>query len=239
MDLSLRPYLLKVIIDKISFITKDSVVQDLIFPFILYIAMSLLIVIVFRIYDYIWIKLNPGLKRHLGNILMRRMMSHSVDILNNNFAGNLANKIKDVMSGVPDLVKLIVQKFFSSFLAMIIAVATIVTINYKFSLLLFAWITIFTTGTFFFMKNAKNLCNKAAEVRSTVVGQMVDILSNMISVHLFAAKGNESKGLKFHLDNRVIADQNRDWCVSLYVRFSRIIFCYLPSYCIHFTYTRF
>ncbi|MDP5370048.1 MAG: ATP-binding cassette domain-containing protein [Pseudomonadota bacterium] len=44
------------------------------------------------------------------------------------------------------------------------------------------------------------------------MGQIVDILTNIMSVHLFAAKSIETQKLKIHIDDYVVADQRRDWC---------------------------
>lgn len=210
-EISLKPYLLKVIIDKTHLLNNDNIIQELGGIISAYLGISLLLTIVFRFYDYIWLKLNPGLKRDIGNVLMNKMMLHSMEMLNNHFVGNLANKIKDVMSGTPDLVKLFIQEFLSNLLALIFAIFTLSTINYKFSILLSLWIMIFTSGSFILSKFAKILCIKAAEVRSIFMGEIVDILGNIMNVHLFATRENESNRIKARLDDYVIADQRRDW----------------------------
>ena len=193
-------------------INAKMAIAELSGPAIFYCSMSLLIGVIFRLYDFIWLKLNPNLKRHIGNILMQKMMEHSQTLFQNHFAGNLANKIKDVMSSVPDLLKLVIDHFFSHILALFIAVFTVWTIDYKFAVLLAIWLLVFIIGTSCFVGRAKKLSAAAAEVRSTVVGQIVDILTNIMSVHLFAAKRIETQKLKIHLDDYVVADQRRDWC---------------------------
>ncbi len=138
------------------------------------------------------------------------------------------------MSGVPDLVRLGINHFYGHSLALIIAIITVWTINYTFSFLLSLWIVIFIIGSIFFSKRAKTLCRNAAEVRSTVVGQMVDILSNMMSVHLFAAKKTELKKLTSHLDEYVIADQRRDWLFLYLFLFQGLSFVAYEICCIIF-----
>lgn len=210
-DLSLRPYLLKLIIDRLPNIQVSDINQHLLPPIVLYIAMSLILVIVLRLLDYLWLQLNPRLKRHAGDILVKMMMNHSITLFQNQFAGNLANKVKDVMSGIPDLVKLVIQNFFSNILAVCIAVFAVWSINFSFSLLLLGWVFIFTLGSTSFIKKAKRLCEDSAAIRSRVVGYMVDIFSNILSVNLFCTKNNESSRLMTHLDDYVVADQKRDW----------------------------
>ena len=210
-DLSLRPYLLKLMVDRLPNVQAADINQQLLPLIVFYLIMSLLLVIMFRFYDFIWLQLNPRLKRHVGDILVKMMMDHSITLFQNQFAGNLANKVKDVMSGIPDLVKLVIQQFFSNFLAVCIAVFAVWTISSTFSFLLLGWVLIFTAGSALFVKKAKLLCEDSAAIRSKVVGYMVDIFSNILSVNLFSAKKNESSRLMVHLDDYVIADQKRDW----------------------------
>ena len=204
-DLSLRPYLLKLMVDRLPNVQAADINQQLLPLIVFYLIMSLLLVIMFRFYDFIWLQLNPRLKRHVGDILVKMMMDHSITLFQNQFAGNLANKVKDVMSGIPDLVKLVIQQFFSNFLAVCIAVFAVWTISSTFSFLLLGWVLIFTAGSALFVKKAKLLCEDSAAIRSKVVGYMVDIFSNIL------AKKNESSRLMLHLDDYVIADQKRDW----------------------------
>jgi len=209
--LSLRPYILKMIVDKIPNITSKNVVEELSGLIGFYVLLSLIVVVIFRFSDFIWLKFNPPLKRHVGDLLMKKMMEHSLTAFQSQFSGNLANKIKDVMSGIPDALKLIIYNFLNLFFTLSVAAFVIWTISYKFSLLFIGWLIIFVIGSGLFLSRAKKLSNDAAEVRSVVVGQMVDVLSNIISVHLFSAKNIESRKLKTHLDKYVATDQKRDW----------------------------
>jgi ATP-binding cassette, subfamily B, bacterial len=231
-DLSLRPYLLKIMLDKLAILQSANAVAELLAPAIFYIGMSLLITIVFRFHDYLWLKLNSGLKRHLGNILMSRMMQHSQGLFQNNFAGNIGNKIKDVMSGVPDLIAIIVDQFLAHSLSLSVAVFAVWTVNFKFALALCAWVTIFISGSVFLSIHAKYLCEVAADVRSRVVGHIVDILSNMMNVRLFSGAAFEEKKLTRKLDKYVAADQNRDWYFLWMFAFQGLSFVIYQGVCL-------
>jgi ATP-binding cassette subfamily B protein len=210
-DLSLRPYLLKIMIDRIPNLQSETVIDELSGPIFLYLGMSLVIVILMRGYDFVGLKLNPPLRRHVVKMLMKRMMEHSLTLFHNHFAGNLASKIKDVRDGIPSLLKVSVNQFFCNFMVLIVATFTVWTIDYKFSILLLIWLAIFIVGSVFFSGYAKKLSDDAAEARSVVTGQIVDVLGNIMSVHLFAGKDTEAKKLNIYLDDLVAAAQRRDW----------------------------
>jgi len=230
-SLSLRPYIFKVILDRISCLKPDLAFDQLFGPITLYTAVGLFVVVLFRFYDYIWLKLNPPLKKHIGAILMQRMMTHSLGLFQNNFAGNLVNKVKDVMSGIPDLVKICINQFFSQFLSILIAIFTVCTIDYYFALLLTAWIIVFILGTLLFSKKAHSLCLSSSEIRSNVVGSMVDMLSNITSIHLLAIQKPELKQFDARLDKWVVADQKRDWIFLKIFAFQGFSFIIYQTFC--------
>lgn len=210
-DLSLRPYILKIILDKIPNLAKEAVFSELSIPIVFYVMMLFFYILTSRFSDFIWLKLNPPLKGHVGDVLMERMMKHSQTLFQDHFAGSLANKINDVMGSIPRILKLTINHFLTLFLALVIAIFTLWTINYKFSILLAVWLIVFLVSSLFFALRAKKLCDKSAEVRSTLIGRMVDILSNIMNIHLFSARKIEAKKLKIHLDEYVAIDQRRDW----------------------------
>ena len=210
-DLSARPYILKIIVDKIPSISPSNSVKELAGPVILYLLISLLVIILFRLFDYSWLKLNSPLKRHISITLMDKMMLLSHRVFQDNLSGSMANKVNDVMDCVPELLRIIIDKFFNHFLAASIAIATLYIVDYKFALILTVWLSVFVVITISFSKSIKKLCSSAAQSRSIVVGRIVDILSNVISVQLFSATKYESDNIRKDLNDYVIADQCRDW----------------------------
>jgi len=210
-DLSLRPYVLKIMIDRMPGLPFSQAYTTLLGPALFYLSLSLLAFLIFRLYDWVWLNLNPSLKRYIGTILMERMMAHAPQLYQNNFSGSLGNKIKDVMSQVPDLLKILIDHFYCHGLAIIVAVITLWTVHFKFSLSLCIWVTVFIGGSLILLRKAHDFSEAAAEVRSTIVGTIVDILSNMMSVRLFTAQKEEQRTLKVIFDEYVKADQRRDW----------------------------
>ncbi|MFY9589775.1 ABC transporter ATP-binding protein [Rickettsia endosymbiont of Halotydeus destructor] len=223
-DMSLRPYILKLMLDKIPLLNADNVASELSGLMVFYLSMSLGVSIIWRFIDYTRIKLKSPLKRHITDTLMNKMMQHSQTLFQNHFAGSLANKVKDVMNNIPDLIDIVILQFFGNFIAVVISIFTVWTINYKFSLLLGIWVVIFTLSAIYFSKRARELSKKSSETHSKVVGYVVDILSNIVSVHLFASKRMESRRLGRQLDEYVQAHQKRDWWFLYMFAFQSILF---------------
>lgn len=231
-DLSLRPYLLKTMIDKMSYIAPKNALAELWVPAAWYIFFALFIATSFRFYDYLWLKTNPPLKRHLGQVMMDRMMDHAHEVFQNNFAGSLGNKIRDVMSSVPDLIKLIIDRFITQLLAIFISTIAISMVSIKFALLFAGWITVFIVGSGLFASRATVLAVASSQVGSQVIGSIVDVLSNMMSVRLFIGKQAEKKGLTTVLDAYVQANQKRDWFLLKMFSFQGITFVIYETICL-------
>ncbi|XP_022778634.1 uncharacterized protein LOC111320218, partial [Stylophora pistillata] len=210
-DANIRHLILKWMIDKLPYISRDNAIHEL-WPYAAgYAGMSFLMVGLFRLFDYAWLMINPALKRELGSILTKRMILHSASLTHNHFSGNLANKIKDTMSGVPDLLRLITNRFFAHTMALFIAIGIFWIIHPTFALALFVWSLSFIAFSLLIAKRARHLSHKSAEARSIIVSQIVDILTNLINVKLFSTKETESRKLRKALDTYVIADRKRDW----------------------------
>jgi ATP-binding cassette subfamily B protein len=230
-DMSVRPFILKVMIDRLNSASPETAVRMLTTPAALYIGMSLLMVFFFRIYDFIWLNINPGLKRYIGNSLMNRMMQHSPAIFQDQFTGKLGNKIKDVMSGIPDILRLFIHSFFSHLLALLIAIFTFWTVNYKFACGLTLWVVIFVAGSLIMSKKARVLSITSAEMRSAVMGYIVDILGNIVNVKLFSGHRVESAQLEKHLNAYVVADRKRDWFFLYMFAFQGLSFVLYQAVC--------
>ena len=228
-DLSLRPYLVKVMLNSIVDLDHSQAYSVLTGPAIFYVFMSALVTVIFRFYEYIWMKLNSPLRKSIVLKIMDRMMDHSHHTFQNYFAGSLGNKIKDVMSGIPSLLQTMVDRFFSHFLALAIAVYTLALANPKFAIVFSIWSIIYLFGSYRSSITAQKLSDVAAERSSTVVGNIVDVLGNIASVRLFSAKKYERKSLSISLQNYVSANQQKDWFFLKFFTFQGFSFVIYQS----------
>lgn len=82
---------------------------------------------------------------------------------------------------------------YSQALGLSIAIITLLFIHPIFSLIMTLWIVSFFIITFIFFKPIAHLSHVFAESKSTVVGRMVDSISNIINVKLFARYPEENR----------------------------------------------
>ena len=67
-DMSLRPYLIKAMLNKIHEVLPSQAFDVLLPQAIFYIFMSIIIVVTFRFYEWLLLRFHPNLKKHVHTI---------------------------------------------------------------------------------------------------------------------------------------------------------------------------
>lgn len=226
-DLSIRPYLLKVIFDRLAISKQEDVFAHLAMPVILYLLSYLALSVSFRLYNYfVEIKMIPNLRTKIAGEALELLLDKSQNYYQNNFSGGLTNKVNDLTKSVPELIRNVIDRFFSHALAIGIAVITLWQVNIHFALGMLIWSVSLIIGALFYSKRLRVLAANWSESASTITGNLVDILSNILSVRLFSARSKEKKFLGGVFRNAGDAEQKLEWAylwMWIYVTVSSII----------------
>lgn len=184
---TLQPYILKIIIDKVTGFQGDkaaafAAIQPYIF---LYIFLWIILCLDMRLLDWAKLKLFPSLRQDTMSKMFAYLNQHSHHYFQNNFSGSLINKIVDMQGGIVDILT-ILDDIYAQVLGLTIAIITLLVIHPIFAVILVTWVTVFLAITFLFLKSIQNLSHVFAEARSSLVGNMVDSISNIVNIRLFA-----------------------------------------------------
>jgi ATP-binding cassette subfamily B protein len=209
-DLSLRPYLLKVILNRLTSLAPSDAYAQLWLPALCYVAVSAFIQLAFRGHEWLSLNFKPNLKRHMGQLLTYCFMHHSHSFYQQHLTGRLVNQFNDVMHKVPNLIRLIIDAFFRHCLALLIAIYTVWQVDYKFALGLSLWVVLFILSALWLSPRSKALSDNAANAWSSVVGYIADLISNMMNVRLFNGQAIESHYIQPVIHASNISDKQRD-----------------------------
>src|SRR5581483_2205794 len=209
--LNIQPYIVKIMLNKAMQQCLDSVGAQLAWLMGLYLLLDFIYVVAFRFYDWIVMRFRPTIKKHIGMILMDKMMEHSHSFYQHQFAGSLTTRIGDIVVGVPDILRILIDRLLGCFLMLVFVLYNMSLIHMKFAIALGLWIVIFLSISLFMIFRNQHLAYEVAAARATVTGHMVDILTNMTSVRLFAMKKFEHAYLNRSMSFSVEKDQARDW----------------------------
>jgi ATP-binding cassette subfamily B protein len=211
-SVSVTPYLMKIILNRI---TEDSAVDVFAYlatPVAIYLGMHLLMGVTYRSYDYfVTIHMIPRLRKKLCSQGLGELLDKSHNYFQNNFSGSLAAKVGDITGSVPDLVQMAIDKLFNRALTILVATLTLWIVSYKFALLMFAWTSLFSLGAYLYSERIASLAAYWANLGAGINGKTVDILSNILSVRLFSAKEQEKESLALACDEAVAAEEKLQW----------------------------
>lgn len=210
-DISVRPYLIKQILNKLAYTSTPQGYNELGLFALFYIGAAMVLFCNYRVRDMIWLHLAPNLKKTVALKMMDTLMIQSHHFFQHHFAGSLANKIGDAISGIVRIMKIVIDEFFGHLLAVCIAIYTVWHVSPFFSVALAIWVVVFVSISITFSKRAADYADFAAEQKSRIIGNIVDILSNMMSVRLFGTKHLEYRHLSTTIDTSIAADQRRNW----------------------------
>lgn len=204
---TLQPYTLKIIIDTVAGFQGDketafAVIQPYIF---LYIFLWVLLSLNLRLLDWAKLKLFPSLRQDAMSRMFAYLNQHSHHYFQNNFAGSLINKIVDMQGGVVDILT-ILDDVFAQVLGLTIAIVTLLLIHPIFACILMSWVVVFLAITILFLRPIQNLSHVFAEARSSLVGKMVDSISNIVNIRLFAKHRYENS----YVGDAIVDTINKD-----------------------------
>lgn len=229
LHLSLQPYVIKLILDSVNV---DPSIKNLTIPVIFYMLLSVAFTLNFRFYDFVALRFYPKLKANIMDEATEVVSQHSYTFFQNQFAGGLADKIKNLSKGTADIVELCVDRFFSHLLALFIACGTLMLVNSWLALILFGWASLLLTISFLASKKARQLSHELSEANSHVIGKIVDRFSNILNVKLFSAYHHEKSELTKGLAETVHRDQKLRWFLLKLMTFQGLSTAAMISGCI-------
>ena len=211
-DISLRPYILKIIIDRISNLSGGNIFEAVGGLALIYFLMIFILSTSYRFYDYlVTIDMFPNLRRNIVTSSIKSLLEQSYSYYQNNFAGSLTNKVNNLLSSIPEIIQIVMDSFLHVFLSIIIAIIILWQINYSFAIIMFIWSISFILISLVLSKKLVHLADNWSECGSKVTGKMVDTLSNIISINLFARKKHEFDLMYSSFTEAVIAEQKFQW----------------------------
>lgn len=214
-DISIRPYILKTIIDRVSSTTTGNIWTQLHYPIFLYLGLSLFSVLNLRFYDYLGLRFVPEFKSKIIRELTAHVLGHSHGYFQGAFSGSLTNKINDVAMGSKEVIYIIIDRFVSNSVAVLVATLTFLTVSPILAFILLGWAVIFVSFTYAMTPRIHEMAFSMSEARSLFTGRIVDLISNHLTVRLFARAKYERTNLKDQAQESIIKEQKLRWLLLL------------------------
>lgn len=212
LELCLRPYLSKVMLDRLAeATTKDNLFYLLALPVATYIGLAFFISFLFRLYDYVFLKFLPCFNQDVILAMVNYTEQHSHSFFQNNFGGSIANKISETANSAEKIVEAIIDRFFPRTLALIFACCTMATVHFHLALILVIWAVLFIFCSYLFSQKPHELSIELAESQTRLMGKIIDTIHNMLTVRLFARQKYEYSYIAREVLRKTEKSQELDW----------------------------
>ena len=190
---TLWPYLFKLFVDQITRYSgsKINMWHDFSTILLAWLFFWIGIEIMNRGHGVIAAKLYPKFEANIRIAMFECINNKSQDFFICSFAGNIVNKIADLVNGCTNLVVMMTAIFIPVSLAIIISLTMFVTINYMFAALLALWMILHFGICFFYLKHCITKSQTHGHSRSKLMGNIVDVITNIINVKLFVKQQYE------------------------------------------------
>jgi ATP-binding cassette, subfamily B, bacterial len=136
-------------------------------------------------------RFTPHLMNRITTVLMHYVLAASHQFYQDHLSGQITKNIGHVVDGIEKLTTSIASNFLRGASLLIIGIMVAYHVHPVFSGILIIWFTWFATCSVWMSKKLVILSNTHASAESTMVGKLVDVISNHSNVRLFARKHAE------------------------------------------------
>ncbi len=167
--------------------------------------------ILWRAYDYAYLKVMPKIKAQIIDEMYDYIQFHSHDYFQQNLAGDIANRITEASRSLEMIFAFTNEKIIKKLAIIVFALITLYVVHSTIALIFLSWITIFIGISLYFSKTINKYSTIYGKDKALVAGKIVDSVSNISIIRMFSSQKHESKYLKKFLDQSIISDQNMQW----------------------------
>ncbi len=164
---------------------------------------------ILQIYTY------PRFRAHIRSTVFDYVKQHSQEYFANHFAGNVAKKLSDLPTSCETISGMICFQFITVAVGVVMVLGMMWQIKPIFSMILFAWLFSHISITALFLRRSNRAWAKHADSASILNGKMVDVLTNMSSVRLFARQAYEKEYLQTAQNDEIKKSKDAMWTMEL------------------------
>lgn len=211
------PYFLKRIIDILQNYQEDraTVYSALKTPLVLLVSFWVGMEILQRTSGIIAIYSAPRFRANIREAVFHYVKSHSHEYFSNHFAGNIGKKLADLPQSCQTVMEIICFQFATAGIGTLIVLIMMWMTQPLFAVILLIWLTFHLGLTFLFLKRSHVLHALHSEAVSVLGGKIVDVLSNIMNVRLFARNRYESDYLRTFQDDEIKKEKKAKWNIEI------------------------
>ena len=182
------PYALKMLIDTVVNYQGDkgAIIKEMIPALWVGGIAWISLIIIMWLQNWLQAYITPVFEADIRMSVIKYVMLHSYHYFSNQLAGNIADKVRDFPRAIESIRIILCRTIVSTFVLILTTLIIMTSINQIFCWILGLWVIAHLIVTLYFVRFINNISKRNAEDKSALSGTIVDAISNIISVKLFA-----------------------------------------------------
>jgi len=151
------------------------------------------------------IRVMPRQRRRVTHTVYAYLQQHSHRFISSEFAGALAHRVSEVAMGVSQTLSILLFDLIPLVVTLSLATVLLWTASSLLAIFMLSWSVIFLVTCYHLAKRSHPLAQQHSAARSTSTGKVVDAVTNLTNIRLFARHDYEHDYLGSYLDREVSA----------------------------------
>ena len=147
----------------------------------------------------------PLQRRTVTHVVYAYLQQHSHRFISNEFAGALAHRVSEVALGVNQTLSILLFDLIPLLVTLSLATVLLWTASPLMAVFMAGWSAVFIAVCYLLARRSHPLAQQYSAARSTSSGKVVDAVSNLANIRLFARHAFEHSYLGTFLDKEVAA----------------------------------
>ena len=193
LETNIIPYAIKILIDNIvSYEGNKSSIVEVIAPTLWLGGISWIgLIVIFRLQHWWQAYIIPLFEADIRQSILSYIMLHSYSFFSDQLSGNISNKVSDITKSIESIRMIICWNIIPAFAVILVTLIMTATIDLVFFCIVGLWVIIQLSINFYFVRTVQKTARENAEDKSILSGAIVDIISNIVSIKLFARRPYE------------------------------------------------
>ncbi|MFC5694774.1 ABC transporter ATP-binding protein [Pseudomonas sp. GCM10022186] len=149
------------------------------------------------------IRVLPQQRRTVTHAVFAYLQQHSHRFVSSEFAGALAHRVSEVALGVNQTLSILLFDLIPLVVTLTLATALLWTASSLLAAFMFGWSVLFIVVCYHLAKRSHPLAQQYSSARSTSTGKVVDAVTNLTNIRLFARHSYEHGYLGDYLEREV------------------------------------
>ncbi len=169
-----------------------------------------------RVREYVEAYTAPTVRQEIQELLLAWVMRHSAGYFKQQFAGSLAQNIKQAGTALGVLVSIIFNDFVRLIITTVLTLFLVSKLSSEFVWAMGLWMMSYYTLCYWFAKRTAPMFKKFTQAGAKVTGTLVDTLTNIDLVRSFATEKREQSLAIKDLDvERTTSEHNRKYIIFM------------------------